>query len=169
MMTHEDVETLITQVALGWNNDPANEKVWVLGALPGDWVSIPNYVRFQSLEKPAAGMAINLRGYVIVLNQEMVPKSWLSTFFHELGHVKHRQAHGAQFDEIESESWAVKFSLERLETQGYEELAYREADAVKAMATVDPYRSAVELLKDDPIWLKYSRREMSTDTSPRIG
>jgi hypothetical protein len=156
MMTREEVLEVITQVSLAWNNDPANEKVWVIGANPGDLVSIPNYVRFHSTEKPAAGMTINLRGFAMILNMGIVPDSLLTTFFHELGHVKHRQDLGREFDPIESEIWAVKFSLEALESHGCVALAYREAEAIKTMASEDPYRSAVELLKNDPVWLRYS-------------
>jgi hypothetical protein len=161
MMTREDALEVITQVTNAWNDDPANEKVWVIGANSGDWVSIPKYVRFQSEEKPVAGMTIHLRGFAIVLNLGIVPESFLSTFFHELGHVKHRQNLGddLDLDLIESEIWAIRFSLQALETHGCFALAYREADQIKTMASEDPYRSAVERLKNDPVWQKYSGGE----------
>jgi len=52
----------------------------------------------------------------------------------------------ADFNHIDSEVAAIRSSLELCAVEGLEELAYREAKAVKTMGVDEPYRIAVERL-----------------------
>src|SRR6185437_5453585 len=76
------------------------------------------------------------------------PRVWTSQY---------RLAHPGDFDDVASEIAAIKSSLTLLPKEGLESLAFREARAIREMANRDPYRSAVQRLADDPIWIKYSR------------
>ncbi len=62
------------------------------------------------------------------------------------GHLKYHSIRAADFNHIDSEVAAIRSSLELCAVEGLEELAYREAKAVKTMGVDEPYRIAVERL-----------------------
>jgi hypothetical protein len=154
-VTAEDVQRLIRKYTDIWNRDRKNVPLWVISAEPGDAIAIPG-ITFGTSDKPKAGMNISVHAHLIVLNRKMVPESLLSTFFHEYGHAKYTVTHRRHPDEIASEAEAVRFSLEALASEGYPNLAYREADNVQHMAKEEPYKSALARLANDPLWRKYA-------------
>lgn len=158
-VTTEDVQRLIKKYTDTWNSDPKNVPLWVVPAAPGNAIGIPG-VTF-SPDNPKAGMNVPVHAHLIVLNKSMVPESLLSTFFHEYGHAKYEVAHQLHPDEIASEMEAIRYSLEALTSEGFTDLAYREAENVKQMANAEPYKTAVARLATDPLWKKYARLSAS--------
>ncbi len=158
-MTLEQAQLIVKKYVDGWNNSNGYIPLWVHLVKPGAPVNIPG-VTFGMTRDPEkiAGMHYRVNAQLIVIREGMVPESILTTFFHEYGHAKYESGRSA-VDIIDSEVAAIRSSLELCVVEGLEELAYREAKAVKAMAVDEPYRSAVERLKDDALWRKYSRMD----------
>jgi hypothetical protein len=157
-MTHADVHRLIAKYTAAWNSDSARTPLWVMGANNGDTIQIPG-VRFGSLDQPKAGMELPVKAQLIVINQNMVPESILTTFFHEYGHAcyRHENANSkGKIDAVSSEAEAIRFSLATLTSEGLDYLGYREAASIKNMAEQEPYKSAVTKLARDPNWRKFA-------------
>ena len=154
--TPDDVGRIIKKYTDLWNSDPKHTPMWVVAASRGDSIQIPG-VRFSEENSPHAGMSLAVRAELIILNRAMVPESLLSTFLHEYGHTLFRDEHGPNPSEVASEVEAIRFSLEALVAEGFDEMAYREANNVKQMAGKEPYKSAVACLQTDPLWRKYAR------------
>jgi hypothetical protein len=147
-----DVTTIVQRYAANWNNEHKEMPLWVILANPGDTVNVPGR-SFGTVEAPVGGMCIAIRAQVIVLNMQMVPESLLSTFFHEYGHARYNLEHPQhEVDVVASELAAIRYSLEALASEGYPELAHREAQCILDMAVAEPYKSAVAVLSSDPIW-----------------
>lgn len=159
-LTPEDVQRVIKKYTDIWNSSAGNAPLWVVEAGPGDAIAIPG-ITFGTKDEPRAGMSVPIPANLIVLNKGMVLESLLSTFRHEYGHTKYQATHQAQADEIASETEAIRYSLEALANEGFESLAYREAQNVMQMAGVDPYKTAVARLANDPLWKKYARVSFS--------
>jgi hypothetical protein len=151
----DQVQSIVQKYADDWNNRNPKYPLWVFLVGPGDPINIPG-VKFCTPENPKAGMAVSINAQLIVINRNMVPESILQTFTHEYGHALYWLAHPDDFNEVDSEVAAVKSSLTILPAEGFGELAYREAKAFKEMAKDDPYRSALERLNIDQLWLKYA-------------
>src|SRR5260370_10047423 len=151
-MTYEQAQLIVKKYVDIWNHANGFIPLWVQLAKPGAPVNIPG-VTFGMTADPEkiAGMHYRINAQLIVLREGMVPESILTVFFHEYGHLKYHSAHPADFNHIDSEVAAIRSSLELCAVEGLEELAYREAKAVKTMAVDEPYRSAVERLKDDTL------------------
>ena len=154
-LTIEDIGKVIKRYTDLWNSDTRKAPLWVSGALPGSSIPIPG-INFGTTSQPKAGLSIPVHANLIVLNQDMLPESLLTTFLHEYGHTIYRDTQPV-FDEIDSEVEAIRYSLATLENEDLADLAYREAAAVLSMATEDPYKTAVARLASDPLWIKYSR------------
>jgi hypothetical protein len=158
-MTLEQAQLVVQKYVEPWNRSIGRIPLWVYLAKPGGSINIPG-VTFGMTADPEkiAGMHYHLHAYLIVLREGMLPESIVTTFFHEYGHAQYELGH-AVVDIIESEVAAIRSSLELCVVEGIEELAYREAEAVRAMAVDEPYRSAVERLKGDALWRKYSKKD----------
>jgi hypothetical protein len=157
-MTHVEIQPLIAKYTARWNADSKKDPLWVIGANPGDALPIPG-VTFARTNDPKAGMEMPIRAHLIVLNQAMLPESILTTFLHEYGHALHRYSASREWNIVDSEAEAIRFSLAALDVEGLAYLAYREADAVKRMASNEPYKSAIKKLAGDAHWRKYARLE----------
>lgn len=155
-LTMEQVQPIIQKYVHQWESLYPKRQMWVSLAAPGDPINIPG-VTFGTPAKPVAGMEQPINATVIVLNKTMTPDSILTTFTHEYGHAEYQEAHPNDSQEIDSEVAAVKSSLTLLPREGFEYLAYKEAKAVKEMSKDEPYRSAVQRLATDPLWIKYSQ------------
>jgi hypothetical protein len=158
-MTLEQVQVIVQKYVAAWNHSNG-VPLWVHLVKPGAPVNIPG-VTFGMTADPEkiAGMHYRINAQLIAIREGMVPESILTTFFHEYGHAKYDLSRPADFNVIDSEVAAIRNSLELCAVEGLEELAYREATAMKTMAVDEPYRSAVERLKDDALWRKYSRMD----------
>jgi hypothetical protein len=156
-LTLEQVQPIVQKWVDDWNKRHPENPLWVSLLNPGDPINIPG-VTFGTAANPKAGMELPIRAHLIVINRNMVPESVLTTFTHEYGHALYRLAHPNDFQEIDSEVEAIKSSLTILPSEGFEYHAYREAKAFKDMASAEPYRSAVERLAADPLWIKYSSK-----------
>jgi len=152
----EQVQSIIQKYVRQWENLNPKRPMWVSLAAPGDPITIPG-VTFGTPEKPVAGMEQLINATVIVLNKNMTLDSVLTTFTHEFGHAEYREAHPNDFGGIDSEVAAVKSSLTLLPREDLDYLAYKEAKAVKEMSKNEPYRSAVQRLAADLLWIKYSQ------------
>jgi len=137
-MTFEDVKKIILKYVQQWNDSTPRTPLWALAA---------------SLK---AGIHFRFNGHFIVVNSDMIPESVLTTFFHEYGHAKYERDH-APIDVVESEMAAIRSSLELCTQEGFESLAYREAEAIKQIASQEPYTSAAARLSADALWRKYAR------------
>jgi hypothetical protein len=149
-----DVQTIVQKYVDAWN-DSGRDQMWVNLAAPGDHLNIPG-VEFGSQDSAHAGMELPIRAHLIVLNKAMRTESLLTTFLHEYGHALYRVENPGNFDSVESEVSAIRHSLKALDAEGLPELARQEAAAVMDMTSSEPYRSAVERLKGDPLWQKYA-------------
>jgi hypothetical protein len=156
-MTHADVQALIAKYTAVWNSDAQKAPLWVIGANPGDRLQIPGVTFGNSRDLKKAGMEMPLRAHLIVINQAMIPESILTTFLHEYGHALHRYSTPSAWSRVDSEVEAIRFSLATLDSENLSQLAYREADAVKNMASEEPYKSAITKLAENPVWRKYAR------------
>jgi len=152
----QNVEEIVKKHVAIWNNQPENVPLWVVLANPGDALSIPG-VTFGNKIDGKAGMELPIRAHLIILNRHMVPESLLTTFLHEYGHAAYRISQTKDWNEIDSEVEAIQFSLNALADEGLDDLAYREAEAIKQMAVQEPYKSAVAKLTHMAIWRKYAR------------
>jgi hypothetical protein len=155
-LTLDQVQPIVQKYVHQWESLHPKHPMWVSLASPGDSIKIPG-VTFGTPENPVAGMEQLINATVIVLNKNMTPDSILTTFTHEYGHTEYREAHPSDFENIGSEVAAVKSSLTLLPREGFEYLAYKEAKAVKEMSKDEPYRSAVQRLSTDPLWIKFSQ------------
>lgn len=145
------IEKLIKKYADLWNSNPANLPLWVIAAKPGDQINVPK-ITFRTAEGVTTGMEMLVQAHIIMLNEDLSPENLLSTFLHEYGHARYRAAHLDQFDEIASETEAIRYSLKALVEEGFPKLAHREALKIQQMAHVEPYKSAVLRLANDPVW-----------------
>ncbi len=137
-MTFEQVKNITLKYVDIWNATYPASPLWAL------------------LTDTKAGMHFRFNGFFILVNSAMVPESVLTTFFHEYGHAQYEREHHVG-NVVDSEVAAIRSSLQLSTEEGLEELAFREADAIKQMAANEPYRSAVAKLNDDPLWRKYAR------------
>ncbi len=137
-MTFEQAKTVVLKYVGIWNAAYPATPLWAQVA------PIP------------AGMHFRFNGFFILVNGAMFPESVVTTFFHEYGHAHYEREHGGG-NVVDSEAAAIRSSLQLSTQEGLEELAFREADAIKQMAANEPYRSAVAKLNDDPLWRKYAR------------
>jgi hypothetical protein len=156
LTTLTQVEAIVRRYVDAWDRNQENRPLWVVLASPGDAIQIPG-VTFGKAGEARAGMELPISAHLIVLNQAMIPDGLLKTFLHEYGHTIYRQSHQKDWDEIESEAYAIQYCINALSNEGLEELAYSEADAVMKMASSEPYRSAVARLQTHAIWLRYAR------------
>jgi len=152
----QSVKAIVKKYVAIWNSQPRNVPLWVVLASPGDMLSIPG-VTFGNKSDGKAGMELPIHAHLIVLNRMMVPESLLTTFLHEYGHAVYRLSQVTDWNETDSEVEAIQFSLNALADEGLDDLAYREAEAIKHMAAREPYKSAVAKLTDVTIWRKYAR------------
>ncbi len=157
-ITLDGIQTLMRKYTDRWNADPNKPPLWVVAAKPGDRVQIPG-ITFGKVQDLIAGMELPIRAQLIVINQAMVPESKLTTFLHEYGHSLYRHSTPGEPNETDSEAEAIRFSLAALDAEELGYLAHREAEAVKRMASREPYKSAVKKLTPDPMWRKYSHEE----------
>ena len=155
-MDAQEARAIVGRYVNEWNATK-RDPMWVTLATPGDQGNVPG-VTFGDQGSAHAGMELPIRANLIVLNKAMLPGSLLSTFLHEYGHALYRVAHSDVFDPIQSEVFAIRYSLQALETEGLQWLALDEAAAVARMASDEPYASAVAKLRDDPFWQKYASR-----------
>jgi len=157
-MKREEVQPILEKYVNLW--DKANPKyhLWVALAKPGAAITIPD-VTFGMTKDPqeVAGMNIGVHAHLVVLLEDMVAESLLTTFFHEYGHACYEREHPDGGNAVESEMAAIRSSLELCVAEGFEDLAYREAKSVIEMAEVQPYRSAVARLSNDELWRQYAR------------
>jgi hypothetical protein len=124
----------------------------------GIWnVSFPDSPLWVNVTGIRAGMHFRFNGHFILVNAAMVPESIITTFFHEYGHAHYEREHRDSQNVVDSEVAAIRSSLELCVAEGLEDLAYREAAAIKNMAHEEPYRTAVQKLVTDPLWRKYAR------------
>jgi hypothetical protein len=137
-MTLEDVHRIIRKYVTEWNARRPDAQLYAL-------VSVPQ-----------AGMHLRFSGYFIWVHAGMVPESILTTFFHEYGHAEYENEH-QQVEYIATEVAAILSSLTLCVAEGFEQLAYREAENMKLLASNEPYKSAVARLQDNPVWRKYAR------------
>ena len=159
-MNIQEVQKIVKRYIEEWNNDSTKSPLHVILSEPGNQIQIPGItsdVIFGKANEPRAGMHLLIRANIIVLNQIMVPKSLLTTFFHEYGHAVYKELHLENWNEIDSEAAAIKFSLEALAEEGFHDLARREVKAVQQMSINEPYKSAVKTISNDPNWLRYSK------------
>jgi hypothetical protein len=155
-MEVSEAQAIVSKYTAAWEH-AGRDRMWVVLASPGEPVNIPG-ISFGDQGSSHAGMEVAVRAHVIVLNKAMRAESLLSTFLHEYGHALYRSAQPDPFDPIESEAFAIKHSLQALESGGLSVLAFQEASAVAQMASVEPYRSAVARLCNEPLWQKYCPR-----------
>lgn len=157
MVTQVQLQQLIAKYQQAWDAAHPAAPLYIVGAAPGDIINLPGGVTFGAKGQQAAGMELPVAAcHLIVLNKAMVPESMLSTFLHEYGHARYRVTHVGNFDGIDAEAAAIMHSLEALEAEGFPDVARREAKAVVDMAGAEPYASAVQRIKDDPIWKRYA-------------
>jgi hypothetical protein len=156
-MTREDVQQIVQKYVNVWNSASSGCHLWVALAKPGAAIAIPD-ITFGMTKDPqlVAGMNIRVHVQLIVLREDMIPESLLTTFFHEYGHACYEREHPGATNEVDSEVAAIRSSLRLCVVEGFEELAYREATSVKQIAADEPYRSAVTKLADDELWRKYA-------------
>jgi hypothetical protein len=157
-MTREEVQLILQKYVNIWNGANRGCHLWVALAYPGDAITIPD-ITFGMTKDPqrVAGMNVLVHIQLIVLREDMTPENLLTTFFHEYGHACYEREHSGALDEVDSEVAAIRSSLRLCVAEGFEELAYREAQLVKEIAVNEPYRSAVAKLADDELWQKYAR------------
>jgi hypothetical protein len=154
-LTVEQVQPIVEKYVTEWNNRTPRHPLWVTLASPGDPINVPG-VTFGAVGGLKAGMELPICAHLIVINRIMVPESLLTTFTHEFGHAEYRVAHPNDWQEVDSEVAAIKSSLTILVKEGFDYLAFREANALKEMTRDEPYRSAIERLAADALWIKYS-------------
>jgi len=166
-MTREEVQLILQKYVNAWNSANHACHLWVALANPGAAITIPNTTFGTNKDdpQPVAGMNVRVHFQLIVLREDMTPASLLTTFFHEYGHACYEREHPGAVDKVDSEVAAIRSSLELCVAEGVEELAYSEAKSVKEIAANEPYRSAVEKLADDELWLKYSSGEFASGQS----
>jgi hypothetical protein len=153
-LTLEQVQFVVNKYTNEWNARNPQYPLWVYTTGPGDPISVPG--AGANFGRDKGGMEIAIHAEVILLNKSMVPESILTTFTHEYGHAQYRLAHPTNFDTVDSEVAAIRSSLTILPKESFESLAYREAKAIKEMANMEPYKSALQKLANDPLWKKYS-------------
>ena len=157
-MEMQQAHTLARKYVDEWNQHTERAPLWVSLAMPESPVNIPG-VTFSNGGAPVAGMHQSIRAELIVLNPQLVPESFLSSFFHEYGHALYAASTPAEArNVVDSEVAAIRFSLEALEKEGFADLAAREVAAVLDMAVNEPYKSAVAKLTAHPLWIKYAHR-----------
>jgi hypothetical protein len=156
-MTREEIQSIIEKYVNLWNKTNPDYHLWVALAKPGASITIPG-VGFGVTKHPqeVAGMNVSVHAHIIVLRENMIAESLLTTFFHEYGHASYQREHPGEVNAVDSEMVAIRKSLELCVTEGFEDLAYREAKSIKEVADSEPYRSAVARLANDELWRKYT-------------
>ena len=155
MLSEADLKSIGQKYIDDWVSKNSNDPLWVSLASPGDPINVPG-ITFGTQSQSVAGMHYPVHAQLIVLNRLMTAESKLCTFLHEYGHLLYAKSHCGEIDVVASEVEAIRFSLEALEREGYPDLCRREAIAVQQMATAEPYKSAVVILSQEPIWQRYT-------------
>jgi hypothetical protein len=138
-MTLEDVNKIMLRYVQNWNKSNPMAPLYLMAT-------------------KKRGFHFGYGGHLIfVRTDDIAPENVLAAFFHAYGQAEYERDHSGPINEFEAEAFAIRRSLELFVAEDFEDLAYRVAANIKALAANEPYRSAVERLANDDLWRKYAR------------
>jgi hypothetical protein len=158
-MTVEQAHKIITDDVVRFNDEAKKARrpgIYVAIATPHQTIDIPTGQRFEGNSGEVVA-GIHFQCYIIAINPSMVGESQLSTYFHELGHSIFSRNRPRGATDADDEAFAISYSLKRLDSAGFPNIARDEVKKVRDMANREPYRTAVKQLASDKYWKKFSK------------
>ncbi len=131
---------------------------------PNGQPPIPDELWDAEAEKPVSGRFLKAGNeYRIGINNGLILPAQLMSFFHEYGHAVYRRETNEPIDNtdalIRTETAALLSSLRLSDEERLPHIAYLAVKAARVAALTDPvYQTAIENVKNNPLWQKYSEQ-----------
>ena len=123
---------------------------------------IPPELWDAEAEIPRSGRFLKVGNqYRIGINNDLILPAQLMTFFHEYGHAVYRREANEAIDNrealIRTETAALLSSLRLSDEEGLPEIAFLAVTSARVLAPTDTVlQTAMENVKNEPLWQKYS-------------